>query len=1021
MIGADMSVRVSSPVFIGRTAEMKVLQEALDRALEGSPSTILVGGEAGIGKSRLVAELGTIARTTGAVTVEGGCISLGADEGLPFGPIAEALRGLVRRVDRATLEPLIDAATSELIRLVPELALGQQLNEIPPVPPEWAQTRLFHGFLTLLGRLGTREGVVLLVEDLHWADPSTRQLIAFVTRSLTAERVLILGTYRTDELHRRHPLRSWLAEMQRLARVDRVKLERFGHAELLAQLTAIEGRPPHPALVDLIARRSEGNPFFAEELLGAWRLRDSNHVPEKLRDVLLSRLTSISDSARRLVETTAIAAGAVDHDLLASVSGMPADELLTAVDEAVSSQILVPTEVDGRPAYMFRHALLAEAVSDVLLMTERRHISASYVDALEARDVPEGAAGASHLAAIAHHASAAHDLRKALSAWIAAARASSGASAFPEAALAYERATELWEAVPEPDHPLGEEYPELLYEASGALLTADEPKRASKLARVALAHVDADQDLLRWARLQERLAWTVYVAGDLAEGTKLLEDAYGRLGGTGPSPEYAVTLASLATFMQYGGNYHRAIPVAERAVQMCRETNVPSREIEALATLGSSLAIIGDCDQGLAVLRDALERATDLNDGNSMGMTYLALTSTLLDCNYLDDAAAVGLTAAAWARDMRYGGFGGMAAEAMVSLGRWPEAQAIYDEAARSAEEGTPLLWNGAFEGLMDVRRGRLDEAQRLHVLQREATNLLGDTAFAGNLGGALIELAISEGRLTDARSKADEALRWLSGTEDVRYRSRILQLAIRVESETAARARDVRDSGAVAEARRRGLARLELIKDLMARFANGESRVFTEAKGNLALAEAEASRLNDRPEPGAWDAAARLFAESHRPYELAWSRYRQGESILGAKGSRSEALAALDEGWSISRQLDAKPLGEAIERLARAARLQLPSISKAIDETEERADEAGHGPPGVQTAFGLTARELEVLALLAQGYTNRRIADTLFISESTAGVHVSNILGKLGVSNRVEAAAMALRMSLVVESASAS
>ena len=206
-----------------------------------------------------------------------------------------------------------------------------------------------------------------------------------------------------------------------------------------------------------------------------------------------------------------------------------------------------------------------------------------------------------------------------------------------------------------------------------------------------------------------------------------------------------------------------------------------------------------------------------------------------------------------------------------------------------------------------------------------------------------------------------------------------------------------------------------------MTQFATSDSRVFTEARGNLALAEAEASRMLDRPEPHGWAAAAMLFAASRRPYELAWSRYRQGEAILAAKGPRSEAQKALGEAWLICGDLGAVPLRESIEGLARAARLDLPA--RAAEEAGPTADSARKDEaraPAPLDPFGLTAREREVLALLAEGYTNRRIADALFISESTAGVHVSNILGKLGVSNRVEAAAIALRLSVRKEAASA-
>ena len=557
----------------------------------------------------------------------------------------------------------------ELARLVPELT-ARSAGASLASPPEWAQTRLFEGFLSLLARLGERQPVLLVLEDLHWADRSTRDLLAFVARHVRQERVLIVGTYRSDELHRRHPLRPWLAEMERLATVDRLGLSRFGRDELAAQLAAIEGEPVSAGLLELIERRSEGNPFFAEELLASRSIGSSNEVPEKLRDVLLGRLATLSEEAHRVVSVAAAAGGTVDHELLAAATDLSSIALAEALGEAVSLQLLVPMRDSAVPTYGFRHALLGEAVYDDLLAAERRRIHSKYATALANRPPLEGAAGASQLAALAYHATAAHDLGRALPAWIGAARASYRASAFAEAARAFERSTELWDAVALDARPAAEDLAELQYEASGALLMVNETRRASDLARAAFHQVDP-ADVRRKARFGERLGWAVYLAGNLEAGTRILDNAAEALADDGPSEELSAVLSGLATFIVYGGEYRRAIPVAERAVRTSRLVGSAGREIEAMGALGSSLAILGDCEQGLAVLRQALAKAKDLNQGSPVGAAFLSLTSTLLDCDALDEAIQVGLEGADWARGIKVPGFQAIAGEAMLNVGRW--------------------------------------------------------------------------------------------------------------------------------------------------------------------------------------------------------------------------------------------------------------------------------------------------------------------------------------------------------------
>ena len=269
-----VATRVSSPRFIGREAELAKLGDALDRAIDGTAATVLVGGDAGIGKSRLIAEFTIHARGQGALVLEGGCVSLGDGGGLPFAPIVEALRRLPAILaggtiaGLGTIEDLRSPATAELGRLVPELGSGGGHETLSSDRPEWIQARIFEGLLALLHALGERVPVVLILEDLHWADGSTRDVASFLARNARSERLLLVGTYRTDELHRRHPLRAWLSEMERVPRVERFELARFGRAEIDAQVAAILDHPAAAGLLDSVERRTEGNPVLHRGVAG---------------------------------------------------------------------------------------------------------------------------------------------------------------------------------------------------------------------------------------------------------------------------------------------------------------------------------------------------------------------------------------------------------------------------------------------------------------------------------------------------------------------------------------------------------------------------------------------------------------------------------------------------------------------------------------------------------------------------------------------------------------------------------
>ena len=260
--------RLSSAVFVGRSKELGELRSAADAAVSGGASLVLIAGEAGVGKSRLVTEAAARLQGDGWLVLQGGSVAVGED-GLPFGPLVEALRTLARTVDPDRIAAAAGPSLPELTRLVPELAAVAPDPPDQTGPADWLQVRIFEGVLRLLGRLGETTPVLFVTEDLNWADRSTRDLLAFLARNVREERLLMIGTYRDDELDRQHPLATWLAEAERQPRVERIDLARFGRDELDELLTAIAGAPPAPELVESIAARSDGNAFFAEELAAA--------------------------------------------------------------------------------------------------------------------------------------------------------------------------------------------------------------------------------------------------------------------------------------------------------------------------------------------------------------------------------------------------------------------------------------------------------------------------------------------------------------------------------------------------------------------------------------------------------------------------------------------------------------------------------------------------------------------------------------------------------------------------------
>ena len=429
---------------MGRVGELAELRLAAREAACGRPALVLLGGDSGVGKTRLVSELEVALRNEDPDTLilHGEGVEP-ADGELPYAPLLSALRPLVRG-RHAALDALSVGARNQLASLLPSLQAG----EPPPVREDGTgQVRLFEAMLELFDLAGEQAPVVLVLEDMHWADRSTRAFVAFLARSLRSERLLLLLSYRTDELYRRHPLRPLLAELERLPRTQRILLEPFDRSELGEALADILGSSPAEALLERLFSRAEGNPLYTEELL-AVGLDGRGAAPQTLRDAFLVRIERLAPDAQRAARAVAVGR-ALPESVISEATGRRA-ALQEALREALAEQILLAND-DG--FLTFRHALLREALYDDLLPGERSELHLRLARALEAR-IGQGTEGELvRSAAIARHYAAAGDQPAALRTTIIAAETAEQAWAHGEAADLLERALVLWPRVAETERP----------------------------------------------------------------------------------------------------------------------------------------------------------------------------------------------------------------------------------------------------------------------------------------------------------------------------------------------------------------------------------------------------------------------------------------------------------------------------------------------------------------------------------------------------------------------------------------
>jgi DNA-binding CsgD family transcriptional regulator len=979
-------------------------------ALGGDTRLILVTGDAGVGKSRLVTE--GMATAAGLVMVRGECLPVTGT--LPLLPVASALGELARLDAGRLMEAVLGAAPgfvrAEVGRLVPHLGPSGGPG-LEGRGEGWHRERLFAAVTQLLSAVAERSetGAGVVVEDVHWADSETLDFLTFLSRAARPSAVRVVVTCRSDEAPLAPQAARWLAQARGAAATEEITLGPLSRAEVAGQAAALAGQPIPHALVEELFTRAEGNPFFTEQLMAASLAagaagggpRVPAALPPRLAGLLAARAGRCAGEARAVLDALAVAGRPLAEHLIVAVTGLAEGAVRRGLRDLAAARLLADDTTPGgghRP----RHALLAEAVAAGLLPGERAGLHERTARALEATG-DEALAGET-----AGHWQAAGRPAEELPARVAAAEAAERVFGYAEAAGHWLRAIELCQAVPDATDVAGSGVPQLYVRATEALDASGDSVRLGQVAEEAYHRYGGHPDPAIASIICQRAAEFRAIDAPAA-GLPLIKQALQLFGQAPPSAEHArAWLIYADTFLwKAQGRTEDSRLALHRALEIAEAAGATAVIPIVLGSLAHDALWRGQVEEGLAFLRrgQALAQAS----GYGRALVYLALADSdaqlkLAKFQNAAEAAVRGLDAAerAGLADSWPAKFlAANAAEALLALGRTIEAAALIDPLT----PGPPDRDNWVMHDMraeIDLLRGHFEAAQRRWQLLHLLTAHIRDQDQVREAAQRVAELALWAGRPGDALAEVQRVLPLFQTPDLTIVCGRLLTAGMRACSDLAGQARARRDPTAASEA----VAAADGLVSWVGQMGGVpfiDHPFVATIPAERATWDAERAWVAGDIDPAAWAAAAKTWDGLGCPHRAAYAWWRQAQAQLDNGQPSTAAAAALRA--ALAAADGHQPLVAEIRKLAERARIRLQTPA-ATSPTPTSAAAAA--------PYGLTSRELAVLRLVAAGRSNAQIGAELFISRATAAVHVTSILRKLGVTNRVQAAALAERAGLL-------
>lgn len=996
---------VISPTLIGRAGHLATLRLLIEPVKGGEGRVALISGEAGIGKSRLTDEVRKYASTQGFLLLQGYCFP--TDLTYPYAPLLDLLRSFVASHPSNTLATALENLARDIYPLLPELAPDQSSSFLH-LEPEQEKHRLFAVLATFFLQLATQSPVLLIIEDVHWSDDTSLDFLSYLARRSTSHSLLLLLTYRHDEMH--PALRSWLAQLDRERLAHEMRLAPLSRDELDTMLSTIfepqhtsfdMRRFLHGELLDTLYALTEGNPFFVEETLNSliavddifytqnyWNHRPLREVriPRSVQDGVQRRTEHLGEAARRVLTLAAVAGRQFDFVLLQLLTSFDEQQLLLIMKELVSAQLVV--EVSSEQ-FAFRHALTRQAIYTQLLARERAILHRTIAETIVQPSTPPLDA---HIEDLAYHFYRANDWQKALD---YAQRAGEKALRLHSHRAAIDYFTWALDAL---DH-LTQSPVSTYYRARGqAYETLGEFEQAQQNYTLALETARHIHDrTVEWQSVID--LGFLWAGRDYVQAETWFRQALALSQALNNPSLHAHSLNRIGNWHLNVEQPHEALRYHHEALALFRELHDEPGTAETLDLLGMTSYLGGDLGQGTMYYQQAIALFAELGDRS--GLTSSLATMTLRGPTFQTDSMVSTASLAEVRQDAEHAfriahEISHRSAESYAlfqsglclgSQGEYGRALAATQHSLSIADEIEHRQWRaaahtvlgGIYNGMLAFSVAREHFEQALSVA-REISSLFWTRVAIGYLAS----VALSQNDLARAEG--------------------ILQVALRPDIATQTMAQRMMWCASVelALAQTNPLHALDIIDQLI----TPDTQATREQSG-LRVLKLRGEAL----------AALRRSAEAETSFKAA----QEIATALGARPAQWRICVALGNLYQAQERK-----AEAQETFA-TARTLIEELATTIPHGPLRENFRGkasallpathplsQGRNAKQTPGGLTEREREIAILIAQGNSNQMIADALIVTKRTVETHIGNIMFKLGSTSRTQIAVWAVEAGLV-------